>query len=61
MKLLERNLVNHYRSMGKHPWSYCPDTDEEVYYSLGCGIQLMTVNDLAPPMRIRNMMQKIDR
>jgi hypothetical protein len=30
-----------------------------VYYSLGCGIKLMTVNDLVPAMRVRKMMQKM--
>ncbi|MEK3726115.1 glycerophosphodiester phosphodiesterase family protein [Paenibacillus sp. FSL H8-0034] len=57
MKILTPELVKEFDDMGIRTWSYCPDTDQQVYYSLGCGIKLMTVNDLVPALEIRKQIE----
>ncbi len=52
MKLLTPQLVEEVKSKGLLAWCYCPDTDKQVYYALGCGATLMTVNNPLPAMRI---------
>jgi glycerophosphoryl diester phosphodiesterase len=56
MKLLTPALADRYRERGILPWCYCPDNDKQVFYALGCGSTLMTVNNPRSAMRIRNMM-----
>ncbi|MCS7459187.1 glycerophosphodiester phosphodiesterase [Paenibacillus doosanensis] len=53
MKLLSPKKVDDYRQMGLLVWSYCPDDDRQMYYSLGCGVTLVTCNNPFPAMRIR--------
>ncbi|WP_419877590.1 glycerophosphodiester phosphodiesterase family protein [Brevibacillus centrosporus] len=53
MKLLTPQLVQEYREQGILPWCYSPDDEQQVYYALGCGSLLMTVNNPLPAMRIR--------
>jgi glycerophosphoryl diester phosphodiesterase len=53
MKLLSSQLVKQFEEMGILAWSYCPDQDQQVYDSLGCGANLMTVNNPYPAMSIR--------
>ncbi|TVY07929.1 glycerophosphodiester phosphodiesterase family protein [Paenibacillus cremeus] len=53
MKLLTPQKVADYQKMGLLAWSYCPDNDRQVYYSIGCGATLMTCNNPFPAMKIR--------
>ncbi|NOU87886.1 glycerophosphodiester phosphodiesterase [Paenibacillus sp. LMG 31460] len=50
--LMTPKLVEEFQDMGLLTWCYCPDTDKEVYYSLGCGATLMTCNNPNPALRI---------
>lgn len=52
MKYLTREIVTEFEERGILPWSYCPDTDEQVLHSLDCGVRLMTVNNPEPSLRI---------
>jgi len=52
MKYLTREIVAEFEARGVLPWSYCPDTDEQVLHSLACGVRLMTVNNPEPSLRI---------
>ncbi|QRG66801.1 glycerophosphodiester phosphodiesterase family protein [Brevibacillus choshinensis] len=58
MKLLTPQVVQEYREQGILPWCYSPDVEQQVYYALGCGSLLMTVNDPLPAMRIREQMNR---
>jgi len=53
MRQLTPQRVKEYEALGMLPWCYCPDDDKQVYYALGCGAMLMTVNDPQPALRIR--------
>ncbi|WP_254634523.1 glycerophosphodiester phosphodiesterase family protein [Paenibacillus sp. GbtcB18] len=53
MKLLTPQLVRELQDAGLKAWCYCPDTARQVYYALGCGAELLTVNDLLPALEIR--------
>ena len=52
MKYLTPELVQEFEGRGILPWSYCPDTDEQVLQSLECGARLVTVNNPEPALRI---------
>ncbi|MDQ0901332.1 glycerophosphoryl diester phosphodiesterase [Paenibacillus sp. V4I7] len=54
MKLLTPKIVKDFLDLGIKSWSYCPDVDQQVYYSLECGVALMTCNNPRPAMRIRH-------
>lgn len=56
MKLLTPKIVKDFLDLGIKSWCYCPDVDEQVYYSLECGVALMTCNNPRPAMRIRHQM-----
>lgn len=56
MKLLTPQLVQEYEKKGVLPWCYCPDTEQQVYYALGCGSLLMTVNNPLPAIQIRRQL-----
>lgn len=58
MKLLTPQLVKEYRELGVLPWCYCPDNEQQVYYALGCGSVMMTVNNPLPAMQIREKMNQ---
>ncbi|MED4755163.1 glycerophosphodiester phosphodiesterase family protein [Brevibacillus choshinensis] len=58
MKLLTPQLVQEYRERGILPWCYSPDDEQQVYYALGCGSSLMTVNNPLPAMQIRERMNQ---
>jgi len=53
MRQLTPQRVKEYEALGVLPWCYCPDDEKQVYYALGCGAMLMTVNDPQPALRIR--------
>lgn len=53
MKQLTPQRVKEYEALGVLPWCYCPDDEKQVYYALGCGAMLMTVNDPQPALWIR--------
>ncbi|MFH5187366.1 glycerophosphodiester phosphodiesterase family protein [Paenibacillus sp. TAB 01] len=53
MKLLTPERVKEYEEQGILPWCYCPDSEQQVYYALGCGSTMMTVNNPLPAMQIR--------
>ncbi|OXM83677.1 glycerophosphodiester phosphodiesterase family protein [Paenibacillus rigui] len=55
MKLLTPQLVKEYEELGILPWCYCPDNEQQVYYALGCGSTMMTVNNPLPAMQIRKL------
>jgi glycerophosphoryl diester phosphodiesterase len=57
MKLLSPELVKEFEDRGILAWCYCPDTEKQVYYALGCGALLMTVNDIQPAMQIREQIK----
>jgi glycerophosphoryl diester phosphodiesterase len=57
MKLLTPQLVNEFQDMGLLAWCYCPDNEKQVYYALGCGATLMTVNNPQPAMQIRRQIE----
>lgn len=52
MKYLTPEIVAEFETRGILPWSYCPDTDEQVLYSIECGVRLVTVNNPEPSLRI---------
>jgi|GEM_PF-4146997 len=37
-------------------WSYCPDTERQAHYSIGCGATVMTCNDPMPALRLRKLL-----
>ncbi|MFD1957733.1 glycerophosphodiester phosphodiesterase family protein [Paenibacillus thailandensis] len=57
MKLLTPDVVRMFGELGIMVWSYCPDTETEVLYSLGCGVKLMTCNDPVPALETRKKLQ----
>lgn len=59
MKLLTPQLVQEYEKQGILPWCYCPDTDKQVFYALGCGSLLMTVNNPLPVLKIREQVERM--
>ena len=52
MKYLTKEMVQEFDERGILPWSYCPDTDEQVLQSIECGVRLVTVNNPEPALRI---------
>ncbi|WNC13878.1 glycerophosphodiester phosphodiesterase family protein [Brevibacillus brevis] len=58
MKLLTPERVRQYEEQGILPWCYSPDAEQQVYYALGCGSLLMTVNDIAPALKLRERMSR---
>lgn len=52
MKYLTKDLVQEFELRGILPWSYCPDTDEQILQSIDCGVRLVTVNNPEPALRI---------
>ena len=47
-----KEMVQEFDERGILPWSYCPDTDEQVLQSIECGVRLVTVNNPEPALRI---------
>ncbi|WP_248928860.1 glycerophosphodiester phosphodiesterase family protein [Paenibacillus hamazuiensis] len=58
MKLLTPARVKEFQDMGLLTWCYCPDVDQQVYYSIGCGATLMTCNNPFPAMKIRGQITR---
>lgn len=52
MSLLTPELVARFQEQGLLVWSYCPDDEEGVRYSLECGVTGMTCNDPLPAMAV---------
>lgn len=57
MKLLTPALVKEFEDRGILAWCYCPDNEKQVYYAVGCGTLLMTVNNPYPALAIRKQIQ----
>lgn len=51
-RLLTRETVSYFESIGIEPWCYCPDDDAMVEEAIGCGARLMTCNNPLPALRI---------
>ncbi|MBS4195691.1 glycerophosphodiester phosphodiesterase family protein [Lederbergia citri] len=51
MKLLNPNIVQDYKNASKLTWCFCPDDEEQVTYSLDCGVTLMTCNNPLPALQ----------
>lgn len=58
MKLLTPQLVQDYERQGVLPWCYCPDTEQQVFYAIGSGSLLMTVNNPEPAIQIRKLIER---
>lgn len=58
MKMLTPQLVQEYKERGILTWCYSPDDEQQVYYAIGCGSLLMTVNNPLPAMRIREQLNQ---
>ncbi len=52
MSLLTPELVAGFQAQGLLVWSYCPDDEQGVRYSLECGVTGMTCNDPLPAMAV---------
>lgn len=52
MSLLTPELVARFQDQGLLVWSYCPDEEEGVRYSLECGVTGMTCNDPLPALAV---------
>ncbi|MGG4346076.1 glycerophosphodiester phosphodiesterase family protein [Paenibacillus lautus] len=50
MSLLTPELVTRFQEQGLLVWSYCPDDEEGVRYSLECGVTGMTCNNPLPAL-----------
>ncbi|SDE56353.1 glycerophosphoryl diester phosphodiesterase [Paenibacillus sp. UNCCL117] len=59
MKLLTPQLARAYEEQGVLAWCYCPDSEQQVFYALGCGTLLMTVNDPLPAMQVREQLSRM--
>ncbi|MCM3785444.1 glycerophosphodiester phosphodiesterase [Neobacillus mesonae] len=57
MSILNREDVQKFNDLGLQVWSYCPDTEESVLYSVGCGTKVMTCNDPLPALRIKQKLE----
>ncbi|NGP45263.1 glycerophosphodiester phosphodiesterase [Bacillaceae bacterium SIJ1] len=57
MDLLTPKLVQEFEERDILAWCYCPDSEQQVYYALGCGVKLMTVNNLTPALEIRRIIR----
>ncbi|MCC3375325.1 glycerophosphodiester phosphodiesterase family protein [Cohnella sp. REN36] len=55
VQLLTPKLVDEMRARGLQVWCYCPDDQAQVDYSLSCGVTVLTVNDVLPALRRREM------
>lgn len=53
MVLLTPERVKEFHEMGLLVWSYCPDTLEQVQYSVECGVTGMTCNNPVPALEYR--------
>ncbi len=58
MKLLTPQRVQEYEQQGILPWCYCPDTEQQVFYAIGTGSLLMTVNNPQPALQIRQQLKR---
>jgi len=58
LKLLSPQTVASFKEMSLQVWSYCPDTEQKVYYSIGCGATVMTCNDPMPALKVRDLLSK---
>lgn len=52
MRDLTAERVQDFVDMGILPWAWCPDDDEAVQFAIDCGVRLITVNRLAPALRL---------
>lgn len=52
MHKLTKELCEAYLADGIQPWAWCPDTEEQVRYAIGCGARLITCNDPIPALRL---------
>jgi len=57
MKQLAPQRVEELRAEGLQTWCYCPDTERQVHYALGCGVTVMTCNDPFPAMNLRRKLE----
>lgn len=55
MSLLTPERTAQFKDQGLLVWSYCPDREEQVQYSLECGVTGMTCNNPLPAMQIRDV------
>lgn len=53
MKLLTPERVREFQNRGILVWSYCPDDEQQVRYSLECGVTGMTCNEPLPALALR--------
>jgi len=60
MEQLTPQRVRELRERGLQTWCYCPDTERDVFYALGCGVSVMTCNDPFPAMRLRRRLEADD-
>lgn len=56
MNLLTPERVKQFGEMGLLTWSYCPDDEEQVRYSIDCGATLMTSNNPFPALAVRKQL-----
>jgi len=57
MSLLTRQEALTYKQMGLQVWSYCPDTEQDVLYSVGAGVTVMTCNDPSPALHLKQLLE----
>lgn len=57
MSILSPESAAEFRDLGLLVWSYCPDQEEGVQYSLDCGVTGMTCNNPLPAMHSRDRNQ----
>lgn len=58
MSHLNRNDVKLFKHMGKQVWSYCPDTAQDVLYSVGAGATVMTCNNPMPALQLKKLLEQ---
>lgn len=49
---LTRQLCEEYAAQGIQPWTWCPDTEEQVRHAIDCGARLLTCNDPIPALKL---------
>lgn len=55
---LTRQEVMTFKQMGLQVWSYCPDTEQDVLYSIGAGASVMTCNDPSPALHLKQLLEE---
>src|SRR5690606_36348600 len=55
LKKLTPAFVQTFQSMGLKAGCFCPDTDQQVYFAFGCGVNTVTCNDPVPALRFRQL------